>query len=608
MFTPAGIKSGPTWHKETRSFVQTIMTAISNSMPAMPHTMPAVSHTMPLSHPIQEPASATTMPTYRRTMSQNEISYFLPSRAYGLNDMSCRLIFRAPPTLITPIRIRIVWAIMRLRHTLMACRFEMEPGCYDDAQFVYTPPSTPREALAEAAACVRVYNDVTGPELMQDFLSGPRTLSADCLSALHVANHGRVAPGINEYHMLAMYHHGINDTLAVGGSLQITLELLGGPATPGGAPRSDVELARLLDDEWRRRWSVARDPADVIVPATEARILGLPRSKFCEAAWKVDHQLIQKRFIGGHVFPRIKTTVVQHRLFQVKFSVAQTTAILAKCKSHGVTLQNTMFALCNVAWIRLCAAHPEIPAPKALPMLMYTAISIRRYLAPRSPLSSDMSLALEYFNVVLPAFLPRKADPRKVFWARGRAVQRQMFAYAHSPLLLGRSLVTSAARGRRAKAFARLDDEKDGTLPRRASPSPRALASPSPPNPKPAPAPNAPPPAAALLGLSLAGNTDAIVRPAAYPALALVDIAGGARKAPGGMLFAQRTFLGRLNVTLHWDGGAFGRGVVEEFWGSVVRGVREFLLEEDGEAGEGRREEEELEPLRGGKVRGRARL
>ncbi|KAJ7512893.1 hypothetical protein B0H11DRAFT_1697933 [Mycena galericulata] len=523
------------------------------------------------------------MPTYRRTMSPNEISYFLPSRAYGLNDMFCRLIFRAPPSLISPLRIRIVWAIIRLRHSLMACRFEMEPGCYDDAQFAYTPPCSPSQALAEAAACVRVCDDVSGPELMQEFLSGPRTLSADRLSALHVADHGEVSPGMNEYHLMPLYHHGINDGLAMMESINLIIELLGGPATPGGTPRSDVELAQLLDDEWKRRWGIARDPDDVIVVATEARILGLPRSKLAQAAWRVDHQLVQRRFIGGHVFPRLKNRVSECRILQVKFSVSQTAAILAKCKSKGVTFQNAVFALCNLAWIRLYTNHPEINAPKSLPMLMYTAISIRRYLTPASPLSSHMSLALEYFNVVLPAFLPTSADPRAIFWARSRAVQKQMFAYSHSPLLLGRSVMTSAARGRRAKVFAREDDEADGTLPPRpqpAHPSPVHSASGA----KPAPS-------AALLGISQMGDIDPMFSLSAYPAIQLVDLVGGVRKAPGGINLFTRKFLGRVNMVLVWDAAAFAPGLMEEFWRCVVDGVHDYVLEDPSGT------VEELEPL-----------
>ncbi|KAF8195782.1 hypothetical protein K438DRAFT_2017044, partial [Mycena galopus ATCC 62051] len=60
-------------------------------------------------------------------------------------------------------------------------------------------------------------------------------------------------------------------------------------------------------------------------------------------------------------------------------------------------------------------------------MLVYTAINLRRYLKPASPLDSYMSLALEYNNVVLPAFLPRDEDANleNIFWAWSRGAQRQ---------------------------------------------------------------------------------------------------------------------------------------------------------------------------------------
>ncbi|KAJ7721057.1 hypothetical protein DFH07DRAFT_972389 [Mycena maculata] len=75
---------------------------------------------------------------------------------------------------------------------------EMEPGCYADVQFV------PCEALADAAACVHCPMMSPAPSTCKT----PSLFSADSLSAL-------------QCHMLTMYHHRINDTLAVGGSLHI---------------------------------------------------------------------------------------------------------------------------------------------------------------------------------------------------------------------------------------------------------------------------------------------------------------------------------------------------------------------------------------------------
>ncbi|KAF7356313.1 hypothetical protein MVEN_00963600 [Mycena venus] len=502
-----------------------------------------------------------TMPTYCRTLSPNEL-------AYGLNDMFNRMVIHAPPALISPLRVRIVWAIVRLRHSLMACRVEMQPGRYDDAQFAYIPPSSPGQALAEATACVRIFDDVTGPELMHTYLNGPRTLSSECLSRLDVARHGQVSPGVHEFHIAFMFHHMINDSLAVYQTQNLVCELLGGSSSPGGAPRTDAELAKILDHEWMQRWGAQRLPQDdAIVPATEVRILGLPPSKFHDAAWKVDNQKIQQRFIGGHVFPRVKSTVFNIRLVRAKFDVSQTRAFFAKCKAERVTVASAVFGLFNFAWIRLCAAHPEISAPKDLPILMYTAISLRRYLKPASLLTSYLSLALDYHNIVLPAFLPSDADPSKVFWARSREAQRQMFKHARSPMLLKRAVVSGKTRGERAKAWARIDDAADGTLP----PIPRAPPAQSIPGPKPAPS-------LALLGVTSVGDLSPVFRTEAYPPIKLIDVIGASRKAPGGMLFATRTLFGRFDMSVMWDTEGFPPGLMEEFWRYIVDGVHEYVI------------------------------
>ncbi|KAJ7485659.1 hypothetical protein FB451DRAFT_1432253, partial [Mycena latifolia] len=498
-------------------------------------------------------------------------SYFLPSRAYGLNDLFARLVFRAPPSFVSPLRLRIVWAIMRLRHTLFACRVEMKPGCYEDAEFAYTPPASPRQALDEAEITSRLYDDISGPELLEDFLGGPRKLSSQNLSRLEVADHGPVRPGAHEYHLIIMAHHAINEGLSFQRISDAMLQLLGGSDTAGGHPRSDVELAQILDQEWRKRWShVPRAIDDVIVPATETRLSRGLRSKFHEAAWRVDHKIVERRSIGGHTFPRVKSPTTKPRIVQVRFNVAQTRAIAAKCKAERVTIQNASFALANFAWIRLCAEHPELNAPKTLPTMMYTAISLQRHLAPVPPLASNMSLALGYTNIVLPAFLPASADAHKLFWMRGRAAQKQMITYSRSPLLPARTQIVSAARAARAKAFARQDDAADGTVPPRPVPAAAPTAAP--------PASGPPPvPSAALLGIAHLGDITSLYHADRYPDVELVDSIGVGRKAPGGMILSTRSFMGHFNMFMTWDAAGFPPGIMEEFWRYFVDGVHELV-------------------------------
>jgi hypothetical protein len=114
---------------------------------------------------------------------------------------------------------------------------------------------------------------------------------------MDVARHGQISPGVHEFHFVLMTHHMINDARAILQTINRIFELLGGSATPGGVPRTDAELAKVLDHEWMQRWGAPREAHNGIVPATEVRILGLARSKFREAAWKVDNRNMQKRFI-----------------------------------------------------------------------------------------------------------------------------------------------------------------------------------------------------------------------------------------------------------------------------------------------------------------------
>nr|GAT46713.1 predicted protein [Mycena chlorophos] len=521
--------------------------------------------------------ATSTMPTYRRPLSPNELSYFLPSRAYGLNDMFVRITVRAPIGLITPQRLHIVWAMLRLKHSLMASRVEMPTGQYDHAQFVYTPPATAAQAVQEAASSVHLYADMSGPALIDEFLNGAPKLSASCLSRVDVARQD-YGPGMHEYHFVFMFHHMINDARGVYAISQYALELLGG-STLTQPPLSDAQLTHALEAEWKRRWSAPpRDPNEVLIPSTELRILRSVPTKLQEVAWKVDQNNVQKRFIGGHAFPRARPAsakTIKTRLIQAKFSKEQTAAIFARCKAERVTPQSAVFGLINMAWIRLFSRHPEIPVSKTLPMLMYTAISLRGYLPPVSDMSSFMSLALGYHNLVLPSFLPSASSPTSlasVFWARSREAQRQMFAYSHSPMLLGRSVVAAQERGERSKAWARFDDEEAGILPRRPAPPKPAVAQQQPAAPK--------TPSVALVGVSQSGNIDGIFRTERYPLMEFVDLVGGTRKGPGGVLVYTRTVMQQFNMLLLWDAAPFDADLMDEFWRYVVDGMHEYVLED----------------------------
>ncbi|KAF7297206.1 hypothetical protein MIND_00953700 [Mycena indigotica] len=515
-----------------------------------------------------------SLPTFHRKLSPNELSYFLPGRVNGTNEMFLFSTVHIPPALVTPLRVQIAWAIVRLRHVLMASRVQMSVGRYDDAQFVYTPPASPREALLQASSSVGRYNNVSETKITDEFLNGPPRLSFDALSRLDVFQQKQISEDLTAFTFFFMVHHMINDARGVYKTLDVVLELVAGVVGPGSSrPRTDEELLDELNAEWVKRWEHSMLGLDVFPKSTEDRVLPRPRTKLQRAADRVDYDNLQRRFIGGHSFKRAKNPT-RTRLVQIVFDADQTQKIIKKCKSQGVTTGNIMFGLINVAWLRFAARHPRfVDAHPQLPMLLYTAISLREYLQPVSGPDSHVSLALGYHNVVLPTVVPTERSLKAVFWTRSREAQRQMRSYVRSPLLLSRSLVISEERGRRAKAWARIDDTAAGLIPA-APPINNQTTPPSQTNST---------PSIALMGVSQAGKISDVYRTHLYPSAKLVDAFGGPRRGPGaGVLLVTDTFFGRFGITCFWDGGAFERGVFEEFLAEVITGMQEFVVEDKG--------------------------
>nr|GAT43353.1 predicted protein [Mycena chlorophos] len=512
--------------------------------------------------------------TYSRPLGPNELAYFLPSRASGLNDIYTRVIFRAPAALVSPFRLRIVWAIVRIQHALLAARVDMPPGRYNEARFVYSPPANPQEALEEAGHSLSIHHDKTGLELDHHFLFGERLLSSSCLSRMFVVRSSDdPMSGLTEFHMAFCSLHAITDGTSA--NIYTILQFLGGSAEPGGNIRSDEELFHILEFEWSRRWgnASAADAFAAITPAAESR-LPIPTSPFQIAAWRVDSMNLQRRAIGGHSFPRVPAQTTEQALLEIKFTPQQTLALVSKCASEGCNLGHAIFALCNMAWLQTAFSRgPEFQAkyaPPTLPTLFYTAITLRRHLAPVEPLTSPMALALGYGTVALPGFLP-SGDMKKAFWLRARNAQKQMRRQIKSPMLLPRAQIMAVERGRKAKLFAKMDDEGVPV------PGP---ASGLPPNTDNA----SPPPSLALMGISHLGDLGSSYQPELYPALEFVDSVGHSRKAPGGILLFTRVAAGqRFSMMLGWDRKAFPEGLVEEFWGCVLKGVEQFGLLEDME-------------------------
>jgi len=112
---------------------------------------PAVPPTIKVSPPT--PSNDQPEVRYERKMGDTELSYYLPSRDNGVNDMWAlssfsklsslflffshrylHLGFKAPSHIMERERVRVVWAILRQRHPLLAATVEMHD--YNDVRFV----------------------------------------------------------------------------------------------------------------------------------------------------------------------------------------------------------------------------------------------------------------------------------------------------------------------------------------------------------------------------------------------------------------------------------------------------------------------------------------
>lgn len=185
-----------------------------------------------------------------------------------------------------------------------------------------------------------------------------------------------------------------------------------------------------------------------------------------------------------------------------------------------------------------------------------------------------MFLSIGYFNIVLPTFFPVDASDstlaRKMFWHRSRMVKQQSAKAVKSKMVVSRGRLMAKQRGQQAKFWAKVDDDKANGVQEK-SPS-------TPPTPdheisKPTP------PSTALLGLSLLGNLDSIYLHDAYPDITFHSLQNGVRQRPGGMLMFGYTFAHKLWVSLGYDRNGFDAAVVERFWGWILQGLDELLVE-----------------------------
>jgi len=196
---------------------------------------------------------------------------------------------------------------------------------------------------------------------------------------------------------------------------------------------------------------------------------------------------------------------------------------------------------------------------------MYSAVGLQPYMRAEAALNdSYMHLAIGYFNVVLPSFLPRSANLDAIFWHRARAAQKQIVKAARNPMAVPRIREMARLRGSQARVWAKEDDDKAaGTW------------VPPPPPKKPVERPLS----SALIGLSFLGNLDSVYDHSSYGDVRLHTVVGGPRQRSGGTLLFSYTFAGQLWMFLGYDENGLDRATVQTFWKNFLALMKELLQE-----------------------------
>ncbi|KAG6817949.1 hypothetical protein H0H87_012417 [Tephrocybe sp. NHM501043] len=393
-----------------------------------------------------------------RKMGDTELSYYLPARESGVNDI------------------------------------------YDDIRFVYMSPHSAEQALDEAGSNLEYRT---------------QTKDGDGMAL----------------------HQFANDFFGLLGTSSLT------------------GLAALLSTEWQKNYGKLSSPVD-LPDALESR-LPQPRGKLAQIASRIDFERDQRKLIGGQTFPRVSGASRRTIVPTISFDENHTKNMLKRCKGQGVSISSALFAICNIAWAKTMGTNPEMPS------LMYSALNLRPYLLANKALNdSYWFLAIGYFNIILPSFLPDSDHVVATFWHRARVAKNQSTDAIKNSLTVSRSREMARERGKRAKIWAKEDDDKARGIWRAPPPAPKKTG----------------PPSNALIGLSLLGNLDGIYKHSAFSEIKLDTLTTGSRQRAGGMLLFGYTFVGKLWISLGYDRNGFDNEVVERFWNNVLTCTEDFLI------------------------------
>ncbi|ORY31224.1 hypothetical protein BCR39DRAFT_526980 [Naematelia encephala] len=597
----------------------------SNSSSHSAHNVPVTPPFTPLLNDKQAPQSRTFLLTppdtpaldasvrrlsvdgQSRPMSDNELSYYLPSRQDGVNDMYVHHTLCAPEDKMDRERILHAWAYQLLRHPLLAST--VHSTSYTDVSFHHSPPTTLSSAL-DAAARRLIYNSLGSQDniargsqvgMIDRYLNGPRTLSSERLAVLFIG--APENPKEQEYQVMLTTTHFIGDGMALHTFMNEFYILI-------ESDRTTADFEQMINEQLGLAVAIPSSLEDRLPKPAKAPRLAM-------AVGAEEYTRSEQKLVGGQSFPGPATKKDRKTVVPTfAYDEAQTKVILGNCKKNGVTIAHAMFALCNIAWARQTKNRAD-------PTLIYSALNLRPNTVPICSSPNDTSyfhLAVGYFNIILPTSIPSALTPAELFWHRARSTKSQTTQAVKSPFVVSRSRQTSKVRAERAIKWAGIDDaaaakafistqvglglgvdmpnrsaptresEENERTPEVRSTNPslapvRAVES-TPPQPstpatksdKSNPAVLPPVNQKALMGLSMLGNLDGMYKHASYPALRLTSLTTGSRQRPGALLLFAYTFAGKLWLSLGYDMNGFAPGSIEAFWTQVQDLVKEVLL------------------------------
>ncbi|KAL7422831.1 hypothetical protein Q5752_002127 [Cryptotrichosporon argae] len=472
---------------------------------------------------------------HSRLLSDNELSYFLPSRAEGVNDMYVHHRLIVDAHIVDTERIAAIWAYLMVKNPLLGASVRFES--YERVHFEYGTPRSVDEAIEHAQSRLKIVT-AAGVDVIDDYLNGPRSLSNNVLAQLVVYIPPDVTNKEAKLEFMLCTSHFIGDGMALHTFMNEFYTLL-------GSDKTIADTRGLLDRELRSDHGLP--------PSVESRYP--QRTPLAKLVGKVDNELNDARQYGKQTFPRSNAGLPRHTIVPTpSYSPADTKQILARCKAHGVTITHVMFALSNLAWQRQSSA-PE-------PSMIYSAANMRPHMLPAKD-ASYFHLAVGYFNIILPNLRVPAISETDLFWHRARMTKAQTVKALKSTFAVSRSRETNKVRCERALTFARLDDGVPIPESR-----PKASVVEMPPG-------NS---QKALMGVSMLGNLDGMYKHADFSAIRLQSLTTGSRQRQGGLLLFAYTFAGKLWTSLGYDENGFEKSVVERFWDDFQALVQELLL------------------------------